>query len=36
MAFVTANLKFPVTMATGGHIKTAKNNFFALSFFHQN
>jgi hypothetical protein len=26
------NLKFPVTMATGGHLKIAKNHYFALFF----
>jgi hypothetical protein len=27
------NLKFPVTMATGGRLKIAKNHYFALVFF---
>jgi hypothetical protein len=30
------NPKFSVTMATGGHLKIAKNHYFALFFFHQN
>jgi hypothetical protein len=29
-------LKSPVTMATRGHLKIAKNHYFALIFFHQN
>jgi hypothetical protein len=27
------NRKFPVTMATGGLLKIAKNHYFALFFF---
>jgi hypothetical protein len=30
------SLKFPVTMATMGHLKIGKNQYFALIFFHQN
>jgi hypothetical protein len=30
------SLNFPVTMATRGHLKIAKNHYFALIFFHQN
>jgi hypothetical protein len=29
-------LKFPVTMATGGRLKIAKNHYFALFLLHQN
>jgi hypothetical protein len=34
IAFVTtcSVLKFPVTMATKGHLKIAKNQYFALIF----
>jgi hypothetical protein len=30
------SLKFHVTMATRGHLKIAKNHYFASIFFHQN
>jgi hypothetical protein len=35
---IALSLKFPVTMATRGHLKIAKNHYmcFALIFFHQN
>jgi hypothetical protein len=32
IAMVTTCLKFPVTMATRGHLKIAKNHYFALMF----
>jgi hypothetical protein len=30
------NLKFPVTMATRGHLKITKKSLFCVDFFHQN
>jgi hypothetical protein len=30
--FNMLRLKFPVTMATGGHLKIVKNHYFALIF----